>query len=144
MPEASMIADNDFDRLVALGRRKGRLDIDDIKGTMSVEAMTTEDVAGLVILLEEHGIAIDLDPELLVPRNGPPPLAAKPLFIPSGDKASFDAPTRLGQAAGPVAADVPHGEAEPDGFPIDGFVYAMAIGLVLFLLAWAAWGSILG
>jgi hypothetical protein len=143
-----MITDNDFDRLVALGRSKGSLDIDDIKESMPVETMTTEDLASLVILLEEHGIAIDLDPELLLPNRGPPPLAPKPLFVPSEEMASLDPPTRLGRATEAIAAAVPDAEEsdelEPDRFSVDGFVYAMAIGLVLFLLAWAAWRYILG
>jgi hypothetical protein len=142
-----MITNNDFDRLVALGRSKGSLDFDDIKESMPVETMTTEDLASLVILLEEHGIAIDLDPELLLSNKGPPPLAQKPLFNPAEDTAAFDPSTGLEQAAGSVAAlphEEAHSDAEPEGFSVDGFVYAMAIGLVLFLLAWAAWRYILG
>jgi hypothetical protein len=141
-----MITDNDFDRLVALGRSKGSLDLDDIKETMPVETMTTEDLASLVILLEEHGIAIDLDPELLIPAGGPPPLAPNPLFIPSADTASFEAPKTPGEAAESLPAAphaAPHDESEPEGFSVDRFVYAMAIGLILFVLAWAAWGYFL-
>jgi hypothetical protein len=142
-----MISDNDFDRLIELGRRKGRLDIDDIKEMMPIDTMTTEDLAGLVILLEEHGIAIELDPELLIPGNWPPPPAPEPLFIPSEEKRAFEPPASSADRADSVAAAAPHaeghGEAETEGFSIDLFVYAMAGGLVLFLLAWAAWGYLI-
>jgi hypothetical protein len=142
-----MISDNDFDRLIELGSRKGRLDIDDIKEMMPVETMTTEDLAGLVILLEEHGIAIELDPELLMPGNWPPPPTPEPLFIPSEGKRAFEPPASSTQRSESIADDVPHveahGEAETGGFSIDLFIYAMAGGLVLFLLAWAAWGYLI-
>jgi hypothetical protein len=143
-----MISDNDFDRLIALGRHKGSIDVDDIKEMMPVETMTTEDLAGLVILLEEHGIAIDLDPELLIPGNWPPPLAPKPLFIPTEETNAFEPTAPLAEAEEPTAAAIPYPEVqtEPatDRFSMDRFVYAMAIGLVMFLLAWAAWSYLLG
>ncbi len=139
-----MIPDNEFDRLVELGRRKGSLDIDDIKQEMPIDSMTTEDLAGLVILLEEHGISIDLDPELLLPNRGTATiLGLQPVVLPAAEAPSIvpvDASDRV-LTPGPAAAERHEPvEKERSGFSVDVFVYAMAIGLILFLLAWAGWG----
>jgi hypothetical protein len=142
-----MIPDNEFDRLIALGRSKGSLGIDDIKEAMPVESMTTEDLAGLVILLEEHGIAIDLDPELLRPNSGPPRPLASPADAPPPDIPSIVPDGNATIIAAP--AHPAHESSESDhhdggsGFSMDAFVYAMAFGLVLFLLAWAAWSYLI-
>jgi hypothetical protein len=109
--------------------------------------MTSEDLAGLMILLEEHGIMIDIDPVLLLPNAD-----ARPLPLPRGQvglppvgapSLALEAPDD-GLVVQPRPAPVPDDPpATPDGFSIDRFVYAMAIGLVIVLLAWAAWSYIL-
>jgi hypothetical protein len=144
-----MISDNDFDRLVALGRRKGSLDLDDIKHEMPVEEMTTEDLAGLIILLEEHGIAIDLDPELLLPRKASPTiLSGQPVILPPSELPPI-VPIQMDTGtAHSTPRAVEHAEEARDddgrhGFSVDIFVYAMAVGLILFLMAWAAWAYFL-
>ena len=60
-----------LDRLVALGRRQGHLTTEDVKHALPVDAMTPDEIALVVVHLEDHGIAVELDESLLAPHPGP-------------------------------------------------------------------------
>ena len=84
---------DDLNRLIQLGRQRGALTVDDLRHTMPLDQMSAEDVADVIARLEAAGVAVELDPALLVPnRHDGVRLEALP--------ASF----RLRSAAGPEAA----------------------------------------
>ena len=64
-----MISATAFDRLMQLGRRRGVLEIDDIRQALPVDTMTIEDLADIVERLEMAGISVDIDPALLTAHH---------------------------------------------------------------------------
>jgi len=54
-----------LDDLVALGRAKGHLTTDDLQAALPTQAMAAEDIALIVVHLEDAGIAVELDENLL-------------------------------------------------------------------------------
>lgn len=58
-----------LDRLTALGRSRGGLTTADLRAALPVEAMEPEDIALVVASLEDRGIPVELEDELL---GGPP------------------------------------------------------------------------
>lgn len=58
---------NTLDRLVTLGRRQGQLTTEDLRATLPVESMSAEEIALIVVHLEESGIAVELEDSLLTP-----------------------------------------------------------------------------
>jgi Sigma-70 factor, region 1.1 len=53
-----------------LGRRRGGLQIDDIRQALPVDTMTIEELADVVARLEEAGIAVEIDAGMLTPHRG--------------------------------------------------------------------------
>lgn len=53
-----------------LGRRQGRVSTEDFRRLLPLAGMSAEEIANLVLRLEERGIAVDLDPSLFVPAGG--------------------------------------------------------------------------
>jgi hypothetical protein len=62
---------NSLERLIALGRRKGRLTNQDLEEALPVDHMSAEDIALMVVHLEEAGIPVDLDDTLLDTHGRP-------------------------------------------------------------------------
>ena len=60
-----MIDSSTMARLVALGRAKGHLTIEDLKAALPVDTMDPEDIALVVVHLEDAGIPVELDERLL-------------------------------------------------------------------------------
>ena len=56
---------NSLERLIALGRQKGGLTNQDLEEALPVDHMSAEDIALMVVHLEEAGIPVDLDDTLL-------------------------------------------------------------------------------
>ena len=52
-----------------LGRRRGGLEIDDIRQALPIDTMTAEELAGVLARLEEAGIPVEIDPVMLTPRH---------------------------------------------------------------------------
>jgi hypothetical protein len=52
-----------------LGRRRGGLEIDDIRQALPVDTMTAEELADVLARLEEAGISVEIDPVMLTPRH---------------------------------------------------------------------------
>jgi hypothetical protein len=56
---------NSLERLVALGRKKGGLTNQDLAEALPVNDMSAEDIALVVVHLEESGIPVELDESLM-------------------------------------------------------------------------------
>jgi Sigma-70 factor, region 1.1 len=59
-----------IDRLIEMGQRRGRLEIDDIRQALPVDTMPTAELAEVLARLEEAGISIEIDPALLTGGHG--------------------------------------------------------------------------
>ena len=63
--DVGVLADDPaVERLIALGRRKGRLTFDDIRDNLPIATMSEAAIAQAIARLEQAEIAIDLDPEI--------------------------------------------------------------------------------
>jgi hypothetical protein len=60
---------NSLERLIALGRRNGGLTNQDLAEALPVNDMSAEDIALVVVHLEEAGISVDLDETLMSPHG---------------------------------------------------------------------------
>ena len=65
-----------MDRLAALGRKQGHLTNPDLPANLPVDAMSAEEIALIVVHLEEAGIPVELDdsPYAPNPKAGPAPV----------------------------------------------------------------------
>lgn len=59
-----------LESLIALGRQKGSLTNQDLEAVLPTGAMSVEDIALVVLQLEEAGVPIDLDESLLWQNTG--------------------------------------------------------------------------
>jgi len=59
-----------LESLIALGRQKGGLTNRDLEAVLPTGAMSVEDIALVVLQLEEAGVPIDLDESLLSQHHG--------------------------------------------------------------------------
>lgn len=62
---------NTLDRLISLGRERGHLTTEDLRASLPVESMSAEEIALVVIHLEETGVPVELEESLLTPRPQP-------------------------------------------------------------------------
>ncbi len=62
-----------LERLVALGRQKGGLTNQDLAQALPVNDMSAEDIALVVVHLEESGIPVELDESLMSPHGSGSP-----------------------------------------------------------------------
>ncbi len=132
-----------FDRLVALGRSRGGLTPDDLRRALPVDRMSAEDIALVLIELEEAGIPVDPDEALLQPGRPLPPAGPVRLPEPGAGEAAAPAaePTKAVTAAS--AAPEPR-SAEPPadrGGAHRAVLWAGATALVLALLVLALWAG---
>jgi hypothetical protein len=65
----TMILATAVDRLIQLGRRRGGLEIDDIRQALPIDTMTIDELADVVARLDEAGISVEIDSGLLTPRH---------------------------------------------------------------------------
>ena len=74
-----MIDSGTLARLVALGRAKGHLTSQDLEKALPVETMGADDIALVVVHLEDAGVPVELDPRLTEPSPGthPPTLPSE-------------------------------------------------------------------
>jgi hypothetical protein len=75
-----------LDRLVALGRSRGMLTVQDLKDHLPVEDLSADTIALVVAHLEDAGIAVELDDNLLSGqgRTNPPDTSGIELHSPAG------------------------------------------------------------
>lgn len=140
--------DEAFDRLVALGRERGGLTTEDIAQSLPVERMTAEQLAAVIVYLEEADIPVEIDPAFLSPRHrGPAPPEGKPL----AEAAQPNEPTKAGVHAlssGPTPSDAALRETSvertyADGkrlpFSAAGVAIAAAAMLALIIMVFVLW-----
>ena len=134
------------DRLMDLGRRRGGLEIDDIRQALPVDTMTAEELADVLARLEEAGISVEIDPVMLTPRHRRTTVHdVKPAMeFSRGSERTATAPDRLSILASSIKAATetssrthgsPHRYVQKSGTI---FVVAAAMILIL-LLALVAW-----
>jgi hypothetical protein len=58
---------NTLDRLISLGRERGHLTTEDLRASLPVESMSAEEIAQVVVHLEETGVPVELEENLLSP-----------------------------------------------------------------------------
>ena len=53
-----------LDELVKLARQRGRISMEDVRKVLPVDSMSVEDIARIVVRLEESGFELEIDPSL--------------------------------------------------------------------------------
>ena len=76
-----MIDSGTLARLVALGRQKGQVTNQDLEEALPIDTMSAEDIALVVVHLEEAGIIVDLEEDLLAQVAPTAPLQSSPAEI---------------------------------------------------------------
>ncbi|SFU41626.1 Sigma-70 factor, region 1.1 [Methylobacterium sp. 174MFSha1.1] len=135
-----------LDRLVALGRSQGGLGPDDLRRALPVDRMSAEDIAMVLIELEEAGISVDPDDSLLSSGRPLPPAGtvrlpepatgAPPPPAPDTPSAATAAPAPTPRAAAPPAAR--GGAHRAVTWAV---IWAGLAALVLALLVLALWAG---
>lgn len=137
------VSEATFNELLALGRRQGALTTNDLRRALPVESMTPEDIAALVLRLEEADVPVEADPALgggggkraaaegavangPFPREAPGPATVTPFPAPGSPLR----PTRS-----TAAARLP--KALTGGFQVNVAI-VVAVVLVIAVLVWFA------
>jgi hypothetical protein len=131
--------------LTAIGRRQGRLRLDDVKRVLPVESMSADELAEAMTRLEEAGIEVDLDPDLLRPRHDAAPqptVAAGPSATATpAEPATASPPPRPAAAAGRSGGHVHVYPAEPaahgrrgSALSADAIVLGVVVAVCIFLI----------
>ncbi len=67
-----MIDERTLEELIKIGRSNGRITTEDVQRLVPIGLVPLEELASLILRLEEAGIEVDLDPALLQPGPGRP------------------------------------------------------------------------
>ena len=136
---------NTLDRLVDLGRKRGQLTTADLRTTLPIETMSAEDIALIVLHLEETGIAVELEDGLLSPNPTPspiPPQGAQIIPFPGPTRVPAKKKTMLSGGQPPVPLQRNPEEPSPALAPhahwavaAAGLAVLVAIALFAFLIA---------
>lgn len=131
-----------LDRLVALGRSQGWLGPDDLRRALPVDRMSAEDIALVLIELEEAGISVDPDEALLRTGRPLPPAGTVRLPEPGAEAPPPPAPEAPPAATAPPAPK-PRDAAAPAarGGAHRAVIWAGLAALVLALLVLALWAG---
>lgn len=80
---------NTLDRLIALGRKQGHLTNQDLEANLPIDSMSADEIALIVIHLEETGVPVELEDNLVSPNAKPSPAPIKSAeIIPFPDRAA--------------------------------------------------------
>ncbi|MBM6583710.1 RNA polymerase sigma factor region1.1 domain-containing protein [Microvirga sp. BT689] len=104
---------NTLDRLISLGRKQGQLTVQDLETNLPIHSMSTDEIALIVVHLEEAGVPVELD-DSLVTSNAKPlqaPLRSAEI-IPFPDRA---AAARMKKRTAPLQKALP-AQPEPPAF----------------------------
>lgn len=112
------IGKDSLDRLLARGRERGQVTTEDLRRELPVEAMSPEDIAVVVVHLEERGVAVELEESLLARTGGSPGISTRgdPELVLPPDRRDPPAPGPPQEPGGlmsgtpaPAAAEPPRG-----------------------------------
>jgi hypothetical protein len=128
-----------------VGRQRGGLDINDIRRTLPVDAMSIEELADVLARLEGAGISVKIEPTLLTPRHRKMlPHEVRPATPPSGHtERATTGHDRLSILASSIKAARENssrirGPAQPY-VKRSGTIFVIAAVLILALLAIVVW-----
>jgi Sigma-70 factor, region 1.1 len=79
---------NTLDRLISLGRQQGQLTTQDLEANLPIHSMSAEEIAQIVVHLEESGVPVELEDSLVTPDPKPVPPARSAEIIPFPDRAA--------------------------------------------------------
>jgi hypothetical protein len=140
-----MISTTAVDQLMQLGRRRGGLQIDDIRQVLPVDTMSIEELADVVARLEEADISIEIDAGMLTPHGRKMTL---PNLNPTTEPTRHKQPATtahaglLGLASSMKAArENSHPRRRPARTYVQksGTIFVVAAALTLLLLALVVW-----
>ena len=101
-----------LDRLVALGRKSGRLTTENLRDVLPIAAMSANDIALVVVHLEDAGIPVELEDSLLTEPKRPQPAATQGAeIVPLPDRSG--SPRSSTSEAVPLQLGVPPMADEP-------------------------------
>ncbi|MEZ0171309.1 RNA polymerase sigma factor region1.1 domain-containing protein [Microvirga sp. TS319] len=123
-------------RLVSLGRERGHLTTADLRAGLPIERMSAEEIALVVVHLEETGIPVELEKGLLPDRPKPTPAprhSAQIIPFP-GPRAKRSAPNAR-PALPPKAPPVPQPPQATDETPLPVRWIIAGIGVLVFTVA---------
>jgi hypothetical protein len=102
---------NTLDRLITLGRQQGQLTTLDLETNLPIHSMSAEDIALIVVHLEDAGVPVELDDSLMAPSPKPAAVPTRSAeIIPFPDRA---AASRMKKRSAPLQKASPVKAAEP-------------------------------
>jgi hypothetical protein len=139
-----MISTTAVDRLMQLGRRRGGLEIDDIRQALPIDTMTIEELADVMARLEEAGISVEIDAGLLSPHHRKTALPeVRPTPEPRcGERATTAHPHLLSLASSIKSAKENSSRTRGSMRPYiqkSATIFILAAALILFLIALGVW-----
>jgi hypothetical protein len=134
---------NTLDRLISLGRKQGHLTNQDLQANLPIDSMSSEEIALIVIHLEESGVPVELEDSLTTPSakpTSPPKQSAEIIPFPNRSAANRmkkrTAPLQKVSPSQPQKASFAQQEKRAAHWVVAGaglFVLALMVGiLVLF------------
>jgi hypothetical protein len=138
---AATITSESLRRLVATGQNRGHLTTEDLASALPVAAMTPDEIALVVVHLEEAGVPVELDESLLIGRpHHPAPLANTPEIVladpaPSAAGPDRTRPNPAGLSAARAEGRTPPASSRSAHWPVAlaGLLVAALISFVLLL-----------
>jgi hypothetical protein len=108
-----MTADLRLDRLLQLGKQRGRLTPHDLHQVLDVERLSMDELSHMLERLEQAGVSVEFDTALLAPASGRADLAQRPdtdltegRELPSTTRAPSEAPTLTVQEKSKAAPSI--------------------------------------
>ncbi|MFH6786520.1 MULTISPECIES: RNA polymerase sigma factor region1.1 domain-containing protein [Methylobacterium] len=131
-----------LDRLIALGQSRGGLGPDDLRQALPIDRMSAEDIALVLIELEEAGIPVDPDEILLQPGRPLPPAGTVRLPEPPASDAPApvpESPPAATVTAAPAPAPPASAPAPARGGAHRAVLWAGLAAVLLALVVLAVW-----
>lgn len=130
-----------LDRLISRGRERGYLTTEDLRASLPVDNMSAEEIALIVVQLEETGLAVELEESPPSVRTRSQPLERQSaVIIPfPGPRADRRPKTKPLQPARPQAPEPP--QSAGDSAPFAGWIVVAAGGLAFAVCSLVIYAS---
>ncbi len=125
-----------LERLEALGRRRGHLTTGDLAGELPISGMAPDEIALVIVHLEDRGIPVEVDADLLAGERRPAAPPMEPgLILPDLAPGPFPVVATAGApGAAPLPGPPPDADAVGGGFGSTHRAVAIAGVAVLAIL----------